>query len=62
MSALGRAITELDKVAWGLMTTDDRAAIRDARRLLLDILDRNGYELPTMYSSRIRKINKSGAD
>lgn len=55
-AAAARAIRELDRCSLGA-PEDGQDALdwKDARRLLLQILDRNGYELAATGSGRIKR-------
>jgi hypothetical protein len=55
-AAAARAIRELDRCSFGAPADgQDEVNWREARRLLLQILDRNGYELAATGSRRIKR-------
>jgi len=55
-AAAARAIRELDKCSFGAPEDgQDELDWREARRLLLQILDRNGYELSSTGSGLIKR-------
>lgn len=60
-AAAGRAIRELDGCSFGA-PEDGQDALdwKEARRLLLQILDRNGYELAATGSTLIKRRSTDG--
>ena len=57
--AAARAIRELDRCSFGAPdTSQDKTDWQKARALLWQILERNGYELSTTESGRLKKRNE----
>jgi hypothetical protein len=58
ITAAAKAILAMDKACWENKGSEDGKAFHQARTLLWNVLERNGYELCEPGSARVRKSKK----